>query len=315
MPPTIRDVAKKAGVSFALVSKYLNRHPQARLSEATGKRIDEAVRELGYQISLTARSLKTGRTRTLGLLIGNLTNEFYAHFADCAFRCAGELGYQLLLGLYNRPEERQTALNHLLARQVDAVFTPDAAVCRDNSGFQTLNLTPDIRKACDNAMKMLRRNGCQHVAGVFFANSGSEAGLFEEAARVNGLHPEAVHADFDETVRRDQLRELCGKKPSAVYSNGWQTTVILTELLDREFKGYHPKLILKANCGGAFLKHPDIAGGIYLPQKQLIREMIRGIVAEIEEKTAGRRPVFKAEFLTGRQLRLRGWSDGRFTLT
>ena len=63
----IKDVAERAGVSTTMVSLYLNHHPlSARMAEKTKQRIDEAVRELNYQPSATARSLKKGKSKTLG---------------------------------------------------------------------------------------------------------------------------------------------------------------------------------------------------------------------------------------------------------
>ena len=99
MQPTLKDVAKLAGVSFTLVSKYLNRNPQARMTPETRERIDRAIAELGYRPSAAARSLRRGCTRTLGLVIGNLTNAYFAHFADAALREANAAGYQLLISL------------------------------------------------------------------------------------------------------------------------------------------------------------------------------------------------------------------------
>ncbi len=58
MRTRIKDIAERVGVSTALVSMYLNDHPLARMSEDTKRKIDEAVREMNYQPSATARSLK-----------------------------------------------------------------------------------------------------------------------------------------------------------------------------------------------------------------------------------------------------------------
>ncbi len=67
MPPTIHDVAKKAGVSPSTVSRVLNDRPG--ISEETRARVLQAARELGYIPDMSARSLASGRTMTLGYII------------------------------------------------------------------------------------------------------------------------------------------------------------------------------------------------------------------------------------------------------
>lgn len=62
MRVTLKDVAKEAGISFTLVSKYLTHNPNARMREETKQRIDEAIKKLNYRPSSVARSLKNGTT-------------------------------------------------------------------------------------------------------------------------------------------------------------------------------------------------------------------------------------------------------------
>ena len=65
--PTIRDVARRAGVSIATASKIVNK--KGKYSEETKKRVRSAVEELGYTVNRTARSLKTGITGTIGMVV------------------------------------------------------------------------------------------------------------------------------------------------------------------------------------------------------------------------------------------------------
>ena len=70
MRVTLKDIVEKTGVSKSVVSMYLNKDPRVRLSDEKKKRIDEAVRELGYRPSLAACALRKGRSRMLGLVLG-----------------------------------------------------------------------------------------------------------------------------------------------------------------------------------------------------------------------------------------------------
>ena len=69
MRATLSDIAKQVGVSKSLVSMYLNNHRLSRkIAAETKRKIDQAVRELDYRPSFTARALSNGKTRTIGMI-------------------------------------------------------------------------------------------------------------------------------------------------------------------------------------------------------------------------------------------------------
>jgi len=72
---TATDVARRAGVSQSAVSRVFT--PGASVSEAMAQRVREVAEELGYRPNVLARSLITGRTRIVGLVVGYLENPFY----------------------------------------------------------------------------------------------------------------------------------------------------------------------------------------------------------------------------------------------
>ncbi|MBO3094992.1 LacI family DNA-binding transcriptional regulator [Cellulomonas dongxiuzhuiae] len=77
--PTLKDVARASGVSVMTVSNVVNGRP--RVSEATRRRVLEAVDELGYQVNLTARSLRAGRSGTIALSIPRVDHPYFAELA------------------------------------------------------------------------------------------------------------------------------------------------------------------------------------------------------------------------------------------
>ncbi len=85
MSVTLKDVAKVAGVNFTLVSKLIN-NPDVRIRPETRERILKAIRDLNYHPSRSARALRLGRSDLLGLVSGDLTNAYFAHYADAAKR-------------------------------------------------------------------------------------------------------------------------------------------------------------------------------------------------------------------------------------
>ncbi|OQD54335.1 LacI family transcriptional regulator [Streptomyces phaeoluteigriseus] len=100
--PTSRDVARAAGVSQAAVSLVLGDKWRGRVSEATAERVRQAARDLGYRPNLAARNLRLGRTRTVLLVVPELTTEFFAGVYTGAARLAAAHGFGVVL--YPSPE-------------------------------------------------------------------------------------------------------------------------------------------------------------------------------------------------------------------
>lgn len=128
---TIRDVAQAAGVSVGTVSACIN--ASAPVSEALRRRVDQAIERTGYRPDALARSLKTGVTRTLGLVVSDLAAPFAASIAQGAADTAQSQGYALLLAVSaGSPETEESCLGFLAARRVDgAILLPTAVGAKD----------------------------------------------------------------------------------------------------------------------------------------------------------------------------------------
>ena len=120
VPPTSHDVARLAGVSRAAVSRTYTQG--ASVAERTRERVLKAARTLGYRPNLFARSLKTRRSRILGLAISDLDSIFYTEFVQLlSDRLAGE-GYRLLLFITHGRAGRDPGIDELLTYHVDALI-------------------------------------------------------------------------------------------------------------------------------------------------------------------------------------------------
>ncbi|WP_107080222.1 LacI family DNA-binding transcriptional regulator [Streptomyces sp. NBRC 109706] len=90
---TMSDVAKAAGVSSMTVSNVLNNHPH--VSEATRRRVTEAVDRLGYRMNLAARNLRSGTTGVIGLAVPDIDKPYCGQLAALVIAEAGRRGYRV----------------------------------------------------------------------------------------------------------------------------------------------------------------------------------------------------------------------------
>jgi DNA-binding LacI/PurR family transcriptional regulator len=121
MKLTIYDVAEKAGVSIATVSKVLNN--TGRISNKTRNRVMEIMQELEYQPSTVAAALTGKKTFTIGVLVPDIANPFFAEVARALENSARETGYAIILCSTDYQQEReQDYLELLLKKQVDGII-------------------------------------------------------------------------------------------------------------------------------------------------------------------------------------------------
>jgi LacI family transcriptional regulator len=118
--PTVHDVARRAGVSIATVSRVFGR-PEA-VAAPTRERVREAADALGYSPNTTARALQRGRTGYLGLLVHDLANPFYATVAKAAQLEARRHGLALFCADYGDRPAEELDLAREMARHVDGLL-------------------------------------------------------------------------------------------------------------------------------------------------------------------------------------------------
>jgi LacI family transcriptional regulator len=131
---TIREVAKQAGVSYATVSHVLN---ETRfVSEPTRARVLAAMEALNYQPNTLARSLRKGETNTLGLILPDSANPFFAEIGRSIEDTAYRLGYSLILCNTERDTAREEHYVDVLSKkQVDGMIFVAAGDRVDSLNF------------------------------------------------------------------------------------------------------------------------------------------------------------------------------------
>ncbi|WP_067569961.1 LacI family DNA-binding transcriptional regulator [Nocardia acidivorans] len=189
---TRRDVARLAGTSEAMVSYVLNDGPRG-VAPATRARIVAAIKELGYRPNAVARSLKTSRTMTLGLVVPDNSNPFFAELARAIEDVAFEAGYTLLLGNAMDNDEREaTYIRILIDRQVDGLLVAPAhgagSWVAELSGTTVPQLVLDRELDLPGAAHVLVDNegGAYQATEHLLAHGLSRIGCI---AGLEGIHP------------------------------------------------------------------------------------------------------------------------------
>ena len=130
--PTILDIAAEAGVSKSAVSRALS--GQGEVSAETRERIERAARDLGYVANAMARGLVSSRTKTVGVLLRDVTRPFYAWLQVAMQRAAEHRGYQIVTVTSAGDLEVADALQslkNLVSLQVDGLVVSSARLPSD----------------------------------------------------------------------------------------------------------------------------------------------------------------------------------------
>ena len=118
---TIYDVAREANVSMATVSRVVNGNPNVK--PATRKKVMEVIDRLGYRPNAVARGLASKKTTTVGLIIPDISNIFYAELARGIEDIATMYKYNIILSNSDENEEKELHLfNTMLGKQVDGLI-------------------------------------------------------------------------------------------------------------------------------------------------------------------------------------------------
>lgn len=124
---SIKDIAKLAGVSPTTVSFVLNgKAKEKRISDPVSKKIIKLARKLKYRPNQLARGLRTGKTKTIGLIVEDIANPFFANIARIVEEEADKFGYKVLYGSTEDIAAKARGLLEVLEyRQVDGyIITP-----------------------------------------------------------------------------------------------------------------------------------------------------------------------------------------------
>jgi LacI family transcriptional regulator len=126
-PPTLRDVAEAASVHVATASRALNPETRSLVSARTAERVLAAAKALDYRPNPLARSLRTARSDTVGLVVPDLTNPLVPQMVRGISDVLSPAGYDAwIVNTDNDPERERAQIEALLAKQVDGIIVTTA---------------------------------------------------------------------------------------------------------------------------------------------------------------------------------------------
>ena len=285
---SLRDLAKTLNVSISTVSKGLRNSYE--ISEQTRRRVLEAARDMGYNPNPYAGSLRHHKSKTIGLLVPELTNNFFIQAISGAESVAREKDYHILI--YNTHDDfvkEESIIRHLSNGRVDGVIMsltrttvnydhlndlilsgiPIVFFDRIAHEIETAKVTTDDFTSSFNATEHLIQNGCRDIAFLSLSESLSidnkrKQGYLEALNKHDIICREdrIVHCSGDEKMNLERIRKLMesGKPPDGVFASV-EKLALTTYYVCRELKLNIPqkvKVICFSNLRTAPLLNPSL---------------------------------------------------------
>lgn len=180
---TMKDVARRAGVSAATVSRVLNN--DRYILDATRDRVKAALEELGYNMNYSARGLRTHKTFSIGLVTSNLVSDYNMHIAQGVDDAMTKAGYTVIIcGSGKDVEEEKVRIGMLMRKGVDGIIimpatnvgahyrtitdrgVPLVLVDRLADDFQTDAVLAENVEGCASAVDYLLESGFLRIGFV-----------------------------------------------------------------------------------------------------------------------------------------------------
>ena len=243
---TLREVADKAGVHPATASRALNAATESMVNATTAARIQKVAKQLGYSPNQIARSLKTSRSSSIGLVIPDLTNPLFPPIVRGIEDVLRPVGYNAwIVNTDNRPDVEATAvesfrhrsvegfvfatahLEHPLIEEMAATSTPMVLVNRKLASADVPSVTSDDATGVAMAMQHLVDLGHRrivHLAGP----QDLSTGVIRRRAFREGLEDHSLPREPERVLICDAWSEEAGARGMlAVLDSGIEFTAVL----------------------------------------------------------------------------------------
>jgi len=246
---SLKDIAEKVGVSSATVSLVLNnKGKEGRISKEVAEKVKQTAKELGYRPNMSAQSLRTGKTKTLGLIVADISNPFFAKLSRYVENIAAKKGYQVMFGSSDESSQKfQDLVGLFIEKNVDGIILtppqgsessimqlihrsiPTILIDRHIEGLPVSSVQIDNVQAGYTITNMIIEHQCKHIG--FIANNIDLPNIrkryegYKKALTINGLEVDenfvcSVSFDNFEQNVEDSIKKLINLNvDSLVFAN------------------------------------------------------------------------------------------------
>jgi LacI family transcriptional regulator len=258
--PTVLDVAKRAGVAPITVSRVINN--SGYISEATRERVEAAVKELGYVPNTLARGLRSKKTKTLALVVTDITNPYFTLMARGVEDVAGSSNYTVIYCNTDESAAKEEKYANLLAqRQVDGVLLVPSggniksinfllsnditvvALDRRVSGVEIDSIRSDSEDGAYRLIRLLIRVGHEKIAVITgpqdVSTSVDRVSGYQRALAEAGLTEGEIiyYGEFNQQSGYELTKQAMLHSPTAIFgANNFITIGIIKALQDLSVK-------------------------------------------------------------------------------
>lgn len=253
--PTIREVAKMAGVALMTVSRVINDHPSVR--PKSRKKVQAAIDALGYQRNEAAGLLKGQRAMMIGLIIPDLSDIFFATCANTVEQLAREHGYMTLLVSSGHDPELEMGQAELMSRRklsgllivTSGKGDAERIVKLRESGIAVVAFDRPLDGCGTDAVLLENRSGAEEAIHHLIGHGhqrivclGPDDEAYPVQERIAGyknvmlgseLRPNVVMGMGTLQAASQWLNSIAGKsdRPTAIFSVNYRTTVLILSAL------------------------------------------------------------------------------------
>lgn len=312
---SLKDIAINVGVSTSLVSYVLNnKYKENRVSEDTANKIRKAAKELNYYPNLSARSLKTNRSRTIGLIVADISNPFFSSLARTIEDEAYANNYTVIFGSSDENKDKfKRVLDFLSKHQVDGFIIaspedsaetvlgikesniPLVLIDRYFSGIDVNSVRVDNFKASFEATNYLVDKGHKKIGAVVYESTllhyQDRCNGYVEAMRQSGMDDgtqflrKVNHQSLQSEIKEEVRKLIFEDKVTALY---FGTNTIATEGLMqiRNFgKKIQEEIDVVAFDENLIYQFLDVQiPFMSQPIKEIGQEAVRILIHQIEKK-------------------------------
>lgn len=310
---SIKDIAKIAGVSVATVSYVLNKKEGQRIGEETKKKILEIAETINYVPNRIARSLQNNKSKLLGLIVADISNDFYSSIARHLEDKALKLGYTLIIG---SSDENATKFERLIdlfsQQQVDGMIVapvagsedilsklisrnyPVVTIDRYLKGINIPGVIINNREIAEETTSYLISKGFDQVIYVGYdtklphlldRKSGFDASIFDSEKE---LVSHNILVDLDNITQdvQTKLTQVLGENPknTAVYFSSNKLAVAgLEYLIKNNIKVPEQVSVLAFDETEAYKLFPSDVSYIKQPLEEMAEEAINLLDTQINQ--------------------------------